>query len=68
MFYAKVYKFRNNKAYRGYEYNIYAFYTKKERDGFVNTKDNAKVVSAKEVKSYNYTAKAPTLDGLIMLR
>lgn len=68
MFYAKVYKFRNNKAYRGYEYNIYAFYTKKERDEFVHSREHAKAVTSKEVRSYNFTSKVPTLDGLIMCR
>ena len=68
MFYANVYKFRSDKVYNGYVHDTYCFHTKKERDEFVRMKDNAKAVSAKEVRSYNFTFKATTLDGLIMLR
>lgn len=67
MFYANVYKFRNDKVYKGYVYNTYCFHTKKERDEFVSMKDNAKAISAKEVKSYNYTSMGKTLDGLMTL-
>lgn len=67
MFYANVYKFRSDKVYNGYVYNTYVFHTKKERDDFVSMKDNAKAVSAKEVRSYNYTSIGKTLDGLMTL-
>lgn len=67
MFYANVYKYRSDKVYKGYVYNTYYFHTKKERDEFVSMKDNAKAVSAKEVKSYNYTSRGMTLDGLMTL-
>lgn len=67
MFYANVYKYRSDKVYHGYVYNTYSFHTKKERDEFVNMKDNAKAVSAKEVRSYNYTSRGITLDGLMTL-
>lgn len=67
MFYANVYKFRSDKVYKGYMYNTYVFHTKKERDEFVRMKDNAKAVSAKEVRSYNYTSMGKTLDGLMTL-
>ena len=68
MFYANVYKYRSDKVYHGHVYNTYCFHTKKERDDFVFSREHAKAVSAKEVRSYNFTSKAPTLDGLIMLR
>ena len=68
MFYANVYKFRSDKVYNGYVHDTYCFHTKKERDEFVHAREHAKAVSAKEVRSYNFTSKAPTLDGLIMLR
>ena len=67
MFYANVYKFRSDKVYNGYVYNTYCFDTKKERDEFVSMKDNAKAVSAKEVRSYKYTSMGKTLDGLMTL-
>ena len=67
MFYANVYKFRSDKVYHGYVYNTYCFDTKKERDEFVSMKDNAKAVSAKEVRSYNYTSRGITLAGLMTL-
>lgn len=67
MFYANVYKYRSDKVYHGHVYNTYCFYTKKERDKFVSMKDNAKAVSAKEVKSYNYTSRGMTLDGFMTL-
>lgn len=67
MFYANVYKFRSDKVYHGYVYNTYCFDTKKERDEFVSMKDNAKAVSAKEVRSYNYTSRGKTLDGFMTL-
>lgn len=67
MFYANVYKYRSDKVYKGYVYNTYVFHTKKERDEFVSMKDNAKAVSAKEVKSYNYTSRGKTLDGFMTL-
>lgn len=67
MFYANIYKFRSDKVYKGYVYNTYVFHTKKERDDFVSMKDNAKAVSAKEVRSYNYTSIGKTLDGLMTL-
>ena len=67
MFYANVYKFRSDKVYKGYVYNTYVFHTKKERDEFVSMKDNAKAVSAKEDKSYNYTSRGKTLDGFMTL-
>lgn len=67
MFYANIYKFRSDKVYHGYVYNTYCFDTKKERDEFVRMKDNAKAVSAKEVRSYNYTSIGKTLDGLMTL-
>ena len=67
MFYANVYKFRSDKVYKGYMYNTYVFHTKKERDEFVRMKDNAKAVSAKEVRSYNYTSRGKTLDGFMTL-
>lgn len=67
MFYANVYKYRSDKVYHGHVYNTYCFYTKKERDKFVSMKDNAKAVSAKEVKNYNYTSRGMTLDGFMTL-
>ena len=67
MFYANVYKYRSDKVYKGYVYNTYVFHTKKERDDFVSMKNNAKAVSAKEVKSYNYTSRGMNLDGLMTL-
>ena len=67
MFYANVYRLRSDKVYKGYVYNTYVFHTKKERDEFVRMKDNAKAVSAKEVRSYNYTSRGKTLDGLMTL-
>lgn len=67
MFYANVYKFRSDKVYHGHVYNTYGFHTKKERDEFVSMKDNAKAVSAKEVRSYNYTSRGITLDGFMTL-
>lgn len=67
MFYANIYKFRSDKVYHGYVYNTYCFDTKKERDEFVSMKDNAKAVSAKEVRSYNYTSRGKTLDGFMTL-
>ena len=67
MFYANVYKFRSDKVYKGYMYNTYVFHTKKERDEFVRMKDNAKAVSAKEVRSSNYTSRGKTLDGFMTL-
>ena len=67
MFYANVYKYRSDKVYHGYVHDTYCFHTKKERDEFVSRKDNAKAVSAKEVRSYNYTSMGETLDGLMMM-
>ena len=67
MFYANVYRLRSDKVYKGYVYNTYVFHTKKERDDFVSMKNNAKAVSAKEVKSYNYTSRGMNLDGLMTL-
>ena len=67
MFYANVYKLRSDKVYHGHVYNTYCFHTKKERDECVSMKDNAKAVSAKEVRSYNYTSRGKTLDGLMTL-
>ena len=67
MFYANVYRLRSDKVYNGYVYNTYVFHTKKERDEFVRMKDNAKAVSAKEVRSYNYTSRGKTLDGFMTL-
>ena len=67
MFYANVYRLRSDKVYKGYVYNTYVFHTKKERDEFVRMKDNAKAVSAKEVRSYNYTSRGKTLDGFMTL-
>ena len=67
MFYANVYKFRSDKVYHGYVYNTYCFDTKKKRDEFVRAREHAKAVSAKEVRSYNYTSRGMTLDGLMTL-
>ena len=67
MFYANVYKFRSDKVYKGYVYNTYCFHNKKERDEFVRSREHAKAVSAKEVKSYNYTSRGMTLDGFMTL-
>lgn len=67
MFYANVYRLRSDKVYNGYVYNTYCFHTKKERDEFVSMKDNAKAVSAKEVRNYNYTSRGMTLDGFMTL-
>ena len=67
MFYANVYKFRSDKVYNGYVHDTYFFHTKKERDEFVRMKGNAKAVSAKEVRSYNYTSRGKTLDGFMTL-
>ena len=67
MFYANVYRLRSDKVYKGYVYNTYCFNTKKERDDFIRMKDNAKAVSAKEVRSYNYTSRGMTLDGFMTL-
>ena len=67
MFYANVYRLRSDKVYKGYVYNTYVFHTKKERDNFVSMKNNAKAVSAKEVRSYNYTSRGMNLDGLMTL-
>ena len=67
MFYANVYKYRSDKVYHGHVYNTYRNKTKKERDEFVSMKDNAKAVSAKEVRSYNYTSRGMNLDGLMTL-
>ena len=67
MFYANVYKFRRDKVYKGYVYNTYCFRTKNERDEFVRSREHAKAVSAKEVRSYNYTSRGMTLDGFMTL-
>ena len=67
MFYANVYRLRSDKVYHGYVHDTYCFHTKKERDEFVSMKNNAKAVSAKEVRSYNYTYMGKTLDGLMTL-
>ena len=67
MFYANGYKFRSDKVYHGYVYNTYVFHTKKERDEFVRSREHAKAVSAKEVRSYNYTSIGKTLDGFMTL-
>ena len=67
MFYANVYRLRSDKVYKGYVYNTYVFHTKKERDEFVCSREHAKAVSAKEVRSYNYTSMGKTLDGLMTL-
>ena len=67
MFYANVYKYRSDKVYHGYVHDTYCFHTKKELDEFVHSREHAKVTS-KEVRSYNFTSKVPTLDGLIMCR
>ena len=67
MFYANVYKYRSDKVYHGYVYNTYVFHTKKERDDFVCSREHAKAVSAKEVRSYNYTYRGMNLDGLMTL-
>lgn len=67
MFYANVYKYRNDKVYKGYVYNTYCFHTKKERDEFVKSTKSAKAITAKEVRSYNYTSRGMTLDGLTIL-
>ena len=67
MFYANVYKYRSDKVYHGYVHDTYCFHNKKERDKFISTQNNAKAVSAKEVRSYNYTSRGITLDGLMTL-
>ena len=67
MFYANVYKFRSDKVYNGYVHDTYCFHTKKERDDFVCSREHAKAVSAKEVRSYNYTSRGMNLDGLMTL-
>lgn len=67
MFYANVYRLRRDKVYKGYVYNTYCFHTKKERDKFVRSREHAKAVSAKEVRSYNYTSRGKTLDGFMTL-
>ena len=67
MFYANVYRLRSDKVYHGYVHDTYCFHTKKERDDFVCSREHAKAVSAKEVRSYNYTSMGKTLDGLMTL-
>ena len=67
MFYANVYRLRSDKVYHGYVHDTYCFHTKKERDEFVSMKNNAKAVSAKEVRGYNYTSRGKTLDGFMTL-
>ena len=67
MFYANVYKFRSDKVYHGYVYNTYCFDTKKERDAFVRSREHAKAVTSKEVRSYNFTSRGKTLEGFMTL-
>lgn len=67
MFYANVYKYRSDKVYHGHVHDTYCFHTKKERDDFVCSREHAKAVPAKEVRSYNYTSRGITLDGLMTL-
>ena len=67
MFYANVYRLRSDKVYKGYVHDTYVFHTKKERDEFVCSREHAKAVSAKEVRSYNYTSRGMNLDGLMTL-
>ena len=67
MFSANVYKYRSDKVYHGYVHDTYCFHTKKERDEFVCSREHAKAVSAKEVRSYNYTSRGMNLDGLMTL-
>lgn len=67
MFYANVYKYRSDKVYHGYVHDTYCFHTKKELDDFVCSREHAKAVSAKEVRSYNYTSRGMNLDGLMTL-